>query len=454
MKKTKVYLGIDVGGTKMLAGLVRPSGEIVARKRAGTPRGPQATVQNTVKALLALVEELLRENHVEEGGLKAAGIAIPGIVDPDAGLIVSTTNMNLTGVRIVHRLEEKLDVPAALGNDANCGALGEKWLGAAKHARSAVGVFVGTGIGGGIICDGRLIRGARESAGEIGHMILQAGGPLCGCRSRGCLEALASRSAIERELRIAVRAGKKTALTKKLGRGLRVVKSSAIRWALDRKDPLVTQIVRNAAEALGLGCLSIRHMTDPEIIVLGGGLIEACGDFILPIVRRVVAEDPLPGARPGGKIVPSVLGDDAVLLGAVALAQELVGKSPLASGSVEYPRLHRTAFGEVTIASKTYRADMYIRADGKVKKRDKEAVKELYGTSHKIGPEELRKVCKGEPEILFVGTGQGGAARLTVEGQKFLRELNVKVRALPTPEILGEYNASPARKAALLHVTC
>jgi len=327
--REKLYLGVDVGGTKILAALVAPSGEIVARERRETPR--EEPPRASVKAILAAMDGALAAAGVGASRLAAIGLAIPGVVDPDRGRVVVTPNMNLSGVQIASAVRKVYPVPVALGNDVNLGTLGEKWLGAARRARSAVGIFVGTGIGGGVIVDGRLVRGAREAAGEIGHIVMLPGGPRCGCGNHGCLEALASRSAIERELRAGMAAGRRTGLGKLIGRRRGPIKSKVLRRALKARDPLATEVIRRAAEILGYACLTVRHLVDPDVIVLGGGVIEACGGFVLPIVQKIVKADALPGARKGGEVVESELGDDAVALGAAALAMEAVGKSPLLS---------------------------------------------------------------------------------------------------------------------------
>ncbi len=326
--REKLYLGVDVGGTKILAALVRPCGEILARERCDTPS--KAAPRESLKAILAAMEGALAEGGVNHDDLAAAGLGIPGVVDPDRGRVVVTPNMNLTGVAIRAAVRRSFRLPVAVGNDVNLGTLGERWLGAARGAASVVGIFVGTGIGGGVIVDGRLVRGAREAAGEIGHIVMLPGGPRCGCGNRGCLEAVASRSAIERELRKAIAAGRRTVLRESLPKGRGPIKSKALRRALRAKDPLVCDVMRRAAEFLGYACLTVRHLVDPDVIVLGGGVIEACGDFVLPIVQKIVASDALPGARRGGEVVQSKLGDDAVALGAVAIAQELIGESPVA----------------------------------------------------------------------------------------------------------------------------
>jgi len=454
MRKTgKFFVGVDVGGTKIMAALVRKSGKIVARNRRSTPRGrsPEAVVL----AILDAVGGLLKEAGVRRRQIRAIGIGVPGVVDVEAGRVVVTPNMNLTGVDLGSYVQERFRVPVALGNDVNLGTLGEKWMGAARYARSAVGIFVGTGIGAGIIIGGKLYRGSREAAGEIGHIVMQVGGPVCGCGNRGCLEALASRTAIERDIRDAVAAGKKTCLTKFAGSRLKVIRSRVLRRALDENDALAKRIVHKAAETIGYACLTVRHLLDPEVIVLGGGVIEACSDYILPTVEQIVRSDALPGARPGGRVVRSVLGDDAVALGAAALALELAGLTPgnKAEDLPKYPMLQGDRVGAIVVDDKMREHDVVLLAGGKVRKRDVARAKRDYGTVHDIGPGELKAVCKGQVDVLILGTGHKGEAGLTAEGEKFLRQKGITFICLPTPAAVQEYNHAIGRKAALMHVT-
>ncbi len=453
-RKGRLYLGIDVGGTKIQASLVAESGAVLDRQRSPTPRdGPE----QVVAAIERLIESTLKQGAVQSGDLTAIGIAIPGVVDPDRGRVVVTPNMSLTGVAIGSHLESRFRVPVALGNDCNLGALGEAWLGSARNADSAVAILVGTGIGGGFVRKGKLWRGSRESACEVGHIIVQIDGPQCGCGNRGCLEALASRTAIESQLRAAVQAGEKTVLSELLKGDLSVIRSRVLRQALDAEDPLVTRIVRRAAEVLGYACLTVRHLIDPEVIVLGGGVIEASSDFIVPIVENIVGSDQLPGARDGGRVLLSALGDDAVVLGAVAVARTLVGRSPFKKRyavSPSYATMSGYRFGEVTIGRRSYSHDVYILVDGTVKRRKKSIAREEYHTAHALGPKELERVCRGGPEVLFVGTGETGAVKLNEEALRYLSQRSIDCKALPTPEAIEAYNKSGKRKAALIHVTC
>lgn len=450
----RTYIGVDVGGTKIQASLVEESGTTLGRERTTTPRdvGPE----QVVAAIEKLMEKVLKQNDFRVSDLAGIGIAVPGVVDPDNGRVVVTPNMSLSGVALGEQLEARFGVPLALGNDCNLGTLGEAWLGSARRAESVVGILVGTGIGSGFVRNGKLWRGARESAGEIGHMVMQIGGPKCGCGNRGCLEALASRTAIERELRQAVAAGRKTVLTESRGDDLRVIRSNELRRALDVGDELVTEVIRHAAEVLGYACLSVRHLIDPEVIVLGGGVIKACSDYMLPVVEQILDADQLPGAREGGGVRLSALGDDAVVLGAVALAQRRAGRNPFKkrfSVRPVYPRIVAVDEGSITVGRKTYCRDVVLLADGSVEKRKKSSWK--HGEhGHDLSLKELAKLCVGGPETLFFGTGHRGQLQLGEEGQRFLRQRSIQWSSAPTSEAAAAYNKCKKRKAALLHVGC
>ena len=344
-----------------------------------------------------------------------------------------------------------------LGNDGNFGALGETWLGSAREAQGAMYICVGTGIGAGFVQNGKLWRGARESAGEIGHMTMLLGGPECGCGGHGCFESLASRTAIERELRAGIAAGQASALMELAGGDLSVIRSGMIRKALEREDPLVTSVMRHAAEVLGYACINVRHLLDPEAIVLGGGVIEACSGFVMPIVENIVGLDPLPGAREGGHVLLSALGDDAVVLGAVAAARRLVRRSPFKKRfavTPVYKLIGNVGFGEITVGRKVYDCDITISVAGKVKKRNQKLAKRLYGTSHTVGSKEVAKLCRGGPEMLFVGAGKAGQVQLTDDALRFLAQRSIQCEILPTVKAVDGYNKSKRRKAALFHVTC
>jgi glucokinase len=311
------YVGVDVGGTKIAAGLVTAGGKILAWEKVSTPRkgGPGAVMS----AIARVVRGVIRDGGRKARKLKGIGIGVPGLVDARSGKVLAAPNVDIAGYPIAAELRRRFEARVAIGNDVNLGVLGERWLGAGRGVDDFVGLFPGTGVGGGVVSGGELLLGAHGAAGELGHVVLDPAGPRCGCGARGCLEAYASRTAIEAAIRAGVRGGESSGIVELNGGKLDVIKSKVLARALRRRDPLVTRVMRAAAERLGEGCVSIRHCFDPEIFVMGGGLIEACGDFILPIVRRRLAQDTLFKKAGECRVVPSRLGDDAVVLGAVSL---------------------------------------------------------------------------------------------------------------------------------------
>jgi glucokinase len=352
----------------------------------------------------------------------------------------------------------------ALGNDVNLGTLAEVWLGAGRGAESVVGMFVGTGIGGGVVIDGKVRTGPEDLAGEIGHLVLMVDGPQCGCGNRGCFEALASRTAIERDIREAIAAGRPCALASKADDRIR---SGALARALASGDEVVTEVMTRVAHVLGQGVLTIRHLLDPELIILGGGVFEACGDFLMERIEAEVRADPLTGSRDALRLVRSELGDDAVALGAAAFARAHVGddapealeaaldlRPEEAEAEASGPRIDAVEFGCVTVDGEAFAHDIHLTADGEVRRRRKGRLRKAYGTSHMVDAEELEKVCKGKPKLLIIGTGFQGMLRLTDDAKEQLRSSKADWRVLPTPEAVDLYNSTGGKKALLLHVTC
>lgn len=458
MSKDALYLGVDFGGTKTLAAIVDERGQVSARCKVATPR--KGGAKASLAAVIEAMDGALAESPGARDRLAGVGMAAPGTVNPKTGCIGWAPNTDLVNIDLIPVLEKKFGVPATVGNDVNMGTLGEYWLGAGRGARYVVGIFPGTGVGGGVILDGALYEGYAAMAGEVGHIVVRMDGPLCGCGGRGCVEAIASRTAVERIIREAVKAGRATRLTEWLGGDLSVIKSSMLKRALEEKDELVTEILREAARTLGVACLNVRHVLDPDLIIMGGGMIEACGDFMMPIILEVAAADTVKGIRPPGRIVQSQLGDDAVLLGAVAAVRAKLGLSPTGlapesgDGEPVYPVVESTEFGCVTVAGEKFESDIHIRGNGKLKKRNKRKIKEEVGDAHVVGIKEVRKLCKGDPEVLVVGAGQGRSLKLTPEAEEFLKKRDIEVKVLTSPQAIKAFNAAKGRKALVLHVTC
>jgi glucokinase len=449
----RFYIGVDIGGTKIQALLVDSAGVILQRARTPTPQGDDP--ETVLAAAEELMEKLVSEEKLSISDISAIGAAVAGVVDPKKGRVVVTPNMSLTGLELGPRWEKRFGVPVAVGNDTNLGTLAERWLGAARYVRSAFGIFVGTGIGGGLVIRNRIWRGARESAAEIGHIVMEMNGPECGCGNRGCLEALASRTAIEHQLRQAIQNGRPSILPELTGGDLQRIRSGVLRQALGAGDTLVQEVLARAAEVLGYACLTVRHLVDPEVIILGGGVIEACGHFMVPIVQKIVQGDRLPGARPGGQVVVSALGDDAVALGAAALAARKIGRNPLKKRFAllpQYPKLRLGPDNQITAQKHTYGQDFYVLASGKIKNRKQEFLGGENAAGRLLPLAEMEKLAEGGPEVVFVGTGFSGQFEVASAAQEHLALRAIRLEVLPTPEAVQAFNQCRKRKAALFHL--
>jgi len=315
-------IGMDLGGTKILAAVVDGDGHIVAEAKNTTraDKGPDMVI----KRLARTAREAVKNAGLPWDDIAAVGVGAPGPIDPEAGMVYTPPNLpGWEQVALGPLLSESLGLPVYVQNDVNPGTLGEYTFGAGRGARDMVGVFVGTGIGGGLILDGKLRAGARSAAGEIGHMILMAGGPVCGCGQRGCAEALASRTAIERDIEIGLSAGRESLIPKLTKQGKRPLTSSVLTAALRKGDPLVTEVMERAQWYLGLLTASIVNILDPEVVVLGGGVVESLGhEFVEPIATTARQHFILKSGASDVRIVPSALGDHAGVLGAAVHARK------------------------------------------------------------------------------------------------------------------------------------
>lgn len=454
------FVGVDVGGTKILALLVDAEGEILGRARAKTD--PVAALDDQIAAV---VDEVLAGAAVAPEQIGGIGLAVPGVVDSQTGRFVHAPNLQNADPELVRQLARRYPVPVVIGNDVNLGTLAEVWRGAGRDADCVVGVFVGTGIGGGVVIDGRLRVGPEDQAGEIGHLVLCVDGPECGCGNRGCFEALASRTAVERDLRQAIAQGRDSVLREKIMRGR--VGSGALAEALAAGDELTIEVMTRLGHYLGQGALTLRHCLDPDLIIFGGGVIEACGDFLLPLIEAEVRADRLQRSRDVLRIVASQLGDDAVPLGAAALIRaHVMGESVAAAPKAcpeppapaeplpGYPRIEQVRFGAARVDGEEVPHDFYIRANGKLKERNKKPVRKRHGSSHVLDAEELAKVCKGEPQVVIIGAGFSNMVRLTEDAEQYLTSRGVSWQVLSTPKAAEAFNRAEGRKALFMHVTC
>ena len=269
------------------------------------------------------VRDAIDEADLSIKQVRAVGIGAPGAVNPTTGEVLFAPNLRWKDAPLGKDLGEALGLPVFVENDGNVCALGVHAVELEGKPSSTVGIFLGTGIGAGIILEGELFGGFNRTAGEIGHMVLAVGGPKCGCGNRGCFEAMASRTAIFRDLSDAIRDGAKSHLVDLLGPGEAItdLKSGDLRKALRKGDKLVEKVVEAAAEYTGIAIGNIINFLNPEVIVLGGGVMDALQDDMMAIIEATARDYAMTGTADGIQILPSKLGDKAGITGAAVLAR-------------------------------------------------------------------------------------------------------------------------------------
>ncbi len=303
--------GVDVGGTNIEVGLVDDQHQVHVRAKARTPTGGPDDVLDTIADLIASLD----------ADPIAVGVGIPGVVHDGAVLTVPNLANWHDRFDLVESLRLRIDLPIALGNDANVGLLGEWLAGAAQGARNVLGLWMGTGIGGGLILDGRPFNGSRGAAGEIGHVVVLAGGALCTCGRRGCAEAYAGRRSMRGVASAMTEAGWKTSLFDIRDDQDKATLTSKV-WAkaLDEGDALATKLFDTAIETLGIAVGSAINLLDLEVVVVGGGLAEKLGSDLAHRIEAA-AEPWMLRPSPDLRFVVSELEDDAGVVGAASLAR-------------------------------------------------------------------------------------------------------------------------------------
>lgn len=319
----KFIVSVDMGGTKILASVLNSKKGIISRQKK--PTNIDSGTKVYVKDIAELVHKVVKTSKLDEKNIVAVCLGVPGSVNPQTGVIGIAPNLGIKNYKMKAELEKLIPYPVLLENDVNLGALGIKNYGVGKDATNMLAVFVGTGIGGGVVIDKKMYRGFNFVAGEIGHMLVQKNGPKCGCGKKGCFEALASRTAIVNNIINDVKKLKKKSVLSDLIKSNERIKSGALRNAIDKKDKVVTKRITEACEVIGDVLASVCNLMNFDMIVLGGGVIEALGDFMLPIIKQQFNNQVFEAAAKGVKIVPSKLADDAAIYGGLALAEEFLG---------------------------------------------------------------------------------------------------------------------------------
>lgn len=308
-------VGIDLGGTKIAAGLLDGAGTVVAERRK--PSNPTGGGDGVVAEIEQMVGELRAA-----GPIAAIGVGVAGQVDNAAGIVRHAPNLRWWDFPLGDRLSSALSVPVFLLNDVQAATHGEWLHGSGKGASAMVCLWIGTGVGGGIVTEGKLYQGATGSAGELGHVTIDFNGPVCRCGNRGCLEAYVGGWAIARRAFDAVAARREAANTiLEIARGdARTITASVVAAAAHRRDPLANALVDEIAAALGAAATGIVNGYNPEILILGGGVVEALPELV-PMVQDRIAMWALPVASSHLRVMGSALGQHAGTIGAAAWAR-------------------------------------------------------------------------------------------------------------------------------------
>lgn len=323
MSKAKdIWVGFDLGGTKMLASSFNSQWEQLSREKRKTraAEGTEAVKERIIETL----EKVIRKSGKRVENIKGIGIGVPGTIDVKNGTVLEAPNLGWENVKLKQFVQDAFGCPVTLCNDVDAGLYGEYTHGAAQGSFSAVGVFPGTGVGGACVIDGQLLQGKRRTAMEIGHIGLYSGGPLDGAYQEGTLETVSSRLAISAAAVQAVYRGAAPNLRNLAGTDFSQFGSSTLRLAIDQGDHAIERIVRHAALNVGKAVVTLVHLFSPDMIVLGGGLVEAMPSIFIEETRDFANHNVLKAYKDTYEVVQASLGGESAVLGAAAWARKMI----------------------------------------------------------------------------------------------------------------------------------
>lgn len=310
-------LGIDLGGTNISAGLVGDGGKLLYK--SSVPTEMDISDQQITEYMAKFCLQILKECDISEKDVESIGIGCPGVCDDKNGILLYTVNLPFRNTNIAEIFSKFINVPVHLANDANCAALGEVVAGGAKGYKSSITITLGTGVGGGIIIDGKIYTGFNHAAGEMGHIVIDTEGEQCSCGRKGCLEAYASASALIRESKKAVQKHPESLINELCEHDLNKINAKTPFDAKRGGDPIATKIVDKYIRDLGEGIINYINIFQPEIILLGGGVSKE-GEYLLEPLREYVFQYSYGHEfLPRTKIECAVLGNDAGIIGAAML---------------------------------------------------------------------------------------------------------------------------------------
>ncbi|HUQ18608.1 MAG TPA: ROK family glucokinase [Gemmatimonadaceae bacterium] len=318
--REQFIVGIDLGGTNIAAGAMPTDGTREIAMRMAPTRAEEGALA-VVDRIARLVEDVIAQTQTETGADRSdflgVGIGSPGPLDRVRGVVIVTPNLGWRDFPLRDEVSNRVNLPASLDNDANCATLGEWWCGAAKGGRNVVGLTIGTGIGGGLILDGKLYHGASDAAGEIGHTTIDSTGRRCKCGNYGCLEAYASGPAIAMRAREAMEFDGSSILTEIVEGDLSRVTAQTVFEAAKRGDQIALEVVRDTAHFLGVGLSTLINVFNPDTVVIAGGVTQA-GDLLFDPLRAEIRRRAFKPAVEACRIVPGALPLSAGVVGAVA----------------------------------------------------------------------------------------------------------------------------------------
>jgi len=315
------FLAVDLGGTRLRVAVTDEGFRLSGRQEEATalPEGPEGVVRQIGR----MVDRALTDSGVAQARIRGVAVGSPGPLDAKLGVIHGAPNLTgWTKVPLKRMLEERLGLPVAVVNDANAAALAEHHLGAGRGTRDFVYLTISTGIGGGVIVNGQLLEGVSGTAGELGHTTIDRHGPVCKCGNIGCLEALASGTAIGERFQQGLQGGRRSSASTWLGG--EAASAADVARAAQEGDSFALEVLTDASEALGFGVLNCIHTFNPEVIALGGGVTRA-GPLLFDPMMRIVERYAFPVPRDDVRIVPAELGDDVGLAGAACVAVASAG---------------------------------------------------------------------------------------------------------------------------------
>ncbi|MCA9083128.1 MAG: ROK family protein [Planctomycetaceae bacterium] len=316
----KIWVGFDLGGTKMMAVVFDEKFEVLGRKRRRTRE--KNTKEVSLRRLTETIQLALEDAKVDPAGLQGIGAGCPGPLDLKRGVILEAPNLGWKDVPLRDHLSSEFKCPAEICNDVDGGVYGEYVRGAGRGARCVLGVFPGTGIGGGCVYEGRIFHGSRSSCMEVGFLQMATEGPAAGVGPVGTLEGLASRLAISGEAAKAVFRGKAPKLAALAGTDIGSIRSGTLSKAIEGGDTVIEEIVRRGAEQVGRGIGSLVNILAPDIVVLGGGLVEAMPKLYVAEVQKGIKRNVLPSLKDCFQLKVAELGDYSTAIGAAAWVRQ------------------------------------------------------------------------------------------------------------------------------------